>query len=188
MPDIVVNTASKKYPIIVGSKVLDRFVKKVDPILDDNRLFVVFDAQVFALYGSFLKSYLKKFDRKYLEIIIPTGEKAKSDTVLKKLHSFLLNEKITRSDMVLAIGGGVCSDLAGYAAATVLRGVRWSVISTTLLGMVDASIGGKTGINHKLGKNLIGAFWQPEIVMCDTCFLNTLKKRQIIAGLGEIIK
>jgi 3-dehydroquinate synthase len=90
--------------------------------------------------------------------------------------------------VILAVGGGATSDLAGYVAASVLRGVRWAVIPTTLLAMVDAAIGGKTAINHHRGKNLIGAFWQPSLVLCDTCFLDSLPRRQMINGLGEIAK
>ncbi|MEW5994619.1 MAG: 3-dehydroquinate synthase family protein, partial [Candidatus Zixiibacteriota bacterium] len=101
---------------------------------------------------------------------------------------FLLRNRAGRSDFILACGGGVTSDLVGYAAATAMRGIRWGIVSTTLLGMVDAAIGGKTGINHRLGKNLIGAFWQPTFVLGDLSFLQTLPRREMVAGLGEILK
>jgi 3-dehydroquinate synthase len=121
-------------------------------------------------------------------MVIPRGEKAKSRQTLEGLYDFLLGEKITRDDFLLACGGGVTSDLVGFAAATTLRGVRWGVISTTLLGMVDAAIGGKTGINHARGKNLVGAFWPPEFVISDLEFLSTLPERELVCGLGEVLK
>jgi len=121
-------------------------------------------------------------------MVIPPGEKSKSAATLGRIHDFLIEEKISRSDMIIACGGGVTTDLVGYAAATILRGVRWGVVPTTLLGMVDAAIGGKTAINHRRGKNLIGAFWQPIFVHCDIGLLHTLPVRQMIAGLGETVK
>lgn len=152
------------------------------------RLFVIFDAQVYALHGRRILAELRKRNFETIELIVPSGEKAKSTPVLNDIYTYLLDHSIRRQDIVLACGGGVTSDLAGYAAATVLRGVRWGVLSTTLLGMVDAAIGGKTGINHAAGKNLIGAFWQPSFVICDTEFLHTLPERELIAGLGEVVK
>jgi 3-dehydroquinate synthase len=165
---------------------------RLEPLLhkqvSQERLFVFYDARFYALHGRRVQSQLRRFRRRTVEMVIPSGEKSKSAAVLNKLYAFLLNEKISRTDFILACGGGMTSDLAGYAAATTLRGIRWGIVSTTLLGMVDAAIGGKTGINHAVGKNLIGAFWQPSFVVCDTNFLATLPRREFIAGLGEMVK
>jgi len=125
---------------------------------------------------------------KPIEMVIPSGEKSKSVSTLNKLYDFLLNEKISRQDFIIVCGGGVTSDLVGYASATTLRGIKWGIVATTLLSMVDASIGGKTGINHQAGKNVIGAFWQPSFVYSDTYFLKTLPFRELVAGYGEILK
>jgi 3-dehydroquinate synthase len=153
-----------------------------------TQVFAVFDAQVYALYGTHVMATLAQADISAVDIVIPAGERSKSAGALGDLYTFLLGKGIARADFVLACGGGVVSDLSGYAAATILRGVRWGILSTTLLGMVDAAIGGKTGINHKLGKNLIGAFWQPAFVVSDTEFLSTLPSRHLVAGLGEVLK
>lgn len=153
-----------------------------------SRIFIIYDANVFALYGKQIAKEIKRTGIKYSELVIPSGEQIKSASQLNKIYSYLLNNKITRDDFLLACGGGVTSDIVGYVAATILRGIKWGILSTTLLGMVDASIGGKTGINHKEGKNLIGAFWQPSFVICDTIFINTLSPRLVIAGLGEVVK
>lgn len=161
---------------------IERQVKK------HGRIFVIYDARVFALYGSEISKVIKQTGIESEELVLPSGEKTKSASQLNRVYSFLLENKISRDDFLLACGGGVISDFIGYVAATVLRGIKWGVISTTLLGMVDAAIGGKTGINHKYGKNLIGAFWQPSFVICDSIFINTLSSRLVIAGLGEVVK
>ncbi len=152
------------------------------------RIFVIYDAKVFALYGQQISKALKRTGIMFDELVLPSGEQTKSVSQLNKVYSYLLDNKVTRNDFLLACGGGVISDFTGYVAATILRGVKWGILSTTLLGMVDAAIGGKTGINHKAGKNLIGAFWQPSFVICGTIFLNTLSPRLIISGLGEVVK
>lgn len=151
-------------------------------------MFVFFDSAVYALYGKEIERQFARKRIKHISFVIPGGEESKSQATLGKIYDFLLSEQISRTDFVLAIGGGVVTDLVGFAAASILRGVKWGAVSTTLLGMVDAAIGGKTGINHPRGKNLIGAFWQPSFVVCDLKYLNTLPNREINAGLGEIIK
>ena len=188
MPEIIVKLESGRYPIVVGSGIVRRLAPLGERSVDGGRLFVFYDAQFYALHGRRLQSQLKRIDRRASEMVIPSGEKSKSASVLNRIYSFLLAQKISRSDFILALGGGVTSDLVGYAAATTLRGIRWGVVPTTLLGMVDAGIGGKTGINHRAGKNLVGAFWQPQFVFCDTDFLGTLTVRHLVAGLGEIVK
>lgn len=188
MPQLSVNVSSGSYPIAVVSKKLKPLRKLLAKACNSDRLFVFYDAQFYALHAESLRKHLKAPGRKLIEMVLPPGEKTKSRATLEKVYSFLLAERISRDDFILAVGGGVTSDLIGYAAATTLRGIRWGVVPTTLLGMVDAAIGGKTGINHKYGKNLIGAFWHPSFVFVDTWWTNTLDARQMMAGMGEVVK
>ncbi|MDH3891577.1 MAG: 3-dehydroquinate synthase [candidate division Zixibacteria bacterium] len=188
MPDLRVRVSSGQYPIAVVSKKPDRLRTLLAKACTSDRLFVFYDAQFYALHAASLRKSLTAPGRRLIELVLPSGEKTKSSATLEKVYSFLLAEKISRDDFVLAVGGGVTSDLIGYAAATTLRGIRWGVVPTTLLGMVDAAIGGKTGINHRQGKNLIGAFWHPRFVYVDTWWTNTLAARQMMAGMGEVVK
>jgi len=188
MPQIEVKLKDRAYPVIIGGgqiKHLAAFLKKHAP---DSRVFVFYDARFYALHRPTVKRALKLPRARLFELALPPGEKTKSLTHAKKIYDILLGEKITRSDFILACGGGVICDLVGYVAATLLRGIPWATVPTTLLAMVDAAIGGKTGVNHGRGKNLIGAFWQPKFVLCDPRFLNTLPPRQMVCGLGEIVK
>ena len=188
MKTITALTSGHSYPIVVGTNLGARLSSHILREVGDARLFVFYDANFYALHRATVQRGFGLSSRHRYEFVVPSGEKAKSAGVLSGIYDFLLSEKITRDDFVLACGGGVTSDLVGFAAATVLRGVRWGVLSTTLLGMVDAAIGGKTGINHGRGKNLIGAFNQPHFVVSDLSFLATLPKRQMTTGLGEIVK
>jgi 3-dehydroquinate synthase len=188
MPGLRVKVSSTDYPIVVVSQKQEQLRKLLSKACTSNRLFVFYDAQFYVLHAKSLRKSLNAPGRKLIEMVLPSGEKMKSKATLENVYSFLLSEKISRDDFILAVGGGVTSDLIGYAAATTLRGIRWGVVPTTLLGMVDASIGGKTGINHKYGKNLIGAFWHPNFVFVDTWWTNTLDARQMIAGMGEVVK
>ncbi|MDZ4724324.1 MAG: 3-dehydroquinate synthase [candidate division Zixibacteria bacterium] len=184
----VVRLKERSYPVLTGSSVLPQFGAELKSLIDDNRLFVLFDANVYALHYKTILNSIKIPQSRIKEFVIPSGEKAKSLSVLSHIYDFLLQEKVRRQDIILTCGGGVTSDLGGYAAATTLRGLRWVALPTTLLGMVDAAIGGKTGINHTTGKNLIGAIWQPNFVCNELEFLETLPGRQMTAGLGEVLK
>ncbi len=189
MKRIKVRLSNQSYPILVGANLDDRLKGLLKMHLTGGRhLFVFYDSAVYALFGKNLEKMLAALKVNYTSFVIPGGEAAKSHLSLHKIYDFLLAEKISRTDFILAVGGGVVTDLVGYAAATVLRGVKWGSVATTLLGMVDAAIGGKTGINHPRGKNLIGAFWQPSFVICDLNYLHTLPKREFVAGLGEVLK
>ncbi len=187
MPRVKVSLGKRSYSIVVGSGISRSLASELKKITGDSRVFVIYDAQVYALYARHFSRALRDFSKR-VEFVVPSGEKSKSLTQLKGIYDFLLSEKISRSDVIVAVGGGVVSDLVGYAAATTLRGVRWAAIATTLLGMVDAAIGGKTSVNHAQGKNLIGAFWQPSLVWCDTDYVLTLPTRQLASGLGEVLK
>ena len=187
MPTVKVNLKDRSYPVTIGSGLTDKLVSQLRKHLSGGRVFVFYDAGFYALHGVKLSKSLSVLGSK-TEFVVPSGEKSKSQAMFNKIQDFLFSEKISRDDFILACGGGVTSDLIGFVAATTLRGVRWGVVPTTLLGMVDAAIGGKTGINHRSGKNLIGAFWQPSFVICDTGYLMTLPSREMTAGLGEVAK
>ena len=188
MPQINIKLKAGTYPVVIGNRIDKKFLSLLKTNAQNRRVFVFFDARFYALHGKRIESLLKSKKQMFESFVIQSGEKSKSASALKKIYDFLLNNKISRDDFILACGGGVTTDLVGYAAATTLRGIKWGAVSTTLLGMVDAAIGGKTGINHESGKNLIGAFWQPSFVICNTEHLQTLPAREMIAGLGEVIK
>lgn len=189
MPTVRVNLGRRSYPVVVASGATETLSELLGKRLErGGRVFVVFDAQVYALHGPAIYRAVKKVSRTAPVLSLPPGERTKSASTIARLHDYFISEGISRDDFILACGGGVLSDAVGFAASTVLRGVRWGVVSTTLLGMVDAAIGGKTGINHKAGKNLIGVFWQPSFVICDLNHLHTLPDRQVVAGMGEVVK
>jgi 3-dehydroquinate synthase len=185
---INVKSARGSYPVIVGYGVEKQLATSVRKGGVGARVFAVFDANLFALHGASIERAIKQSGRPLLSAIIPSGEQTKSEKTVSQLHDLFLGEGIARHDLILACGGGVTSDVVGYAAATVLRGVRWGICATTLLSVVDASIGGKTAINHSRGKNLIGAFWPPVFVVSDLNWLGTLDQTQLRNGLGEVIK
>ncbi len=188
MAGISVKATGKTYPVEIGRGLGARLNRMTRKAVGENKLFLFYDANFFSLHGRKLRKAINIEPNRVQEMVIPEGEKSKSPATLASVYDFLLDKKITRSDFVLACGGGATTDLVGYAAATTLRGVCWGAVPTTLLGMVDASIGGKTGINHVRGKNLIGAFWAPEFVCSDVNYLATLEPRHVVAGLGEILK
>lgn len=188
MPEITVRTRSGSYPILVGNGVDRKLASAVRKSAGSARVFLIADANVHALYGDRFHKMLHGVARKDEVFVVPAGEKSKIQRTVSAIQDHLLALHISRSDFILAAGGGVTTDIAGYVAATTLRGVRWGALPTTLLGMVDAAIGGKTGINHSQGKNLIGAIWQPSFVLCDSQYLQTLPIRHIVAGYGEILK
>ena len=149
---------------------------------------IVTNEVVAPLYLERLTRPLKKAGILVTEIILPDGESHKNWESLNVIYDRLLAERCDRSTPIIALGGGVVGDLAGFAAATYQRGVPFIQVPTTLLAQVDSSVGGKTGINHPRGKNMVGAFWQPRLVLADTDTLNTLPDRELSAGLAEVIK
>ncbi len=151
-------------------------------------LFLVSDRNVFTLYGRELSALLRARGADLRSIVLPAGERSKSPRTKAHLDGRLLAAGIRRDSVVIAVGGGVIGDLAGFSAATVLRGVRLVQIPTTLLAQVDSSVGGKVGINHPLGKNLVGAFYQPDAVYLSPSMLRTLSDRDFRSGIGEVIK
>ncbi len=160
----------------------------ISPHLRSPQVAVVTNTTVGPLYLDALRTSLSSAGVQVFPIVLPDGESYKNSATLNTIYDALLTQRMERKATVIALGGGVIGDLAGYAAATYLRGVDFIQIPTTLLAQVDSSVGGKTGINHPLGKNMVGAFYQPKLVLADTDTLNTLPARELSAGLAEIIK
>jgi 3-dehydroquinate synthase len=154
----------------------------------DKDLAVVTNDTVDKLYGHALRDELGAAGYRVVSIVVPDGEQYKNAAMLETIHEAMLEARLDRKAIVIALGGGVVGDVAGFAAATYQRGVRFIQLPTTLLAQVDSSVGGKTGINHRLGKNMIGAFHQPSAVVIDLATLDSLPKREYAAGLAEVIK
>ncbi len=178
MKKLTVNAKTKNYDIIIKEGLIAEIL---DYLQRDKKKFLITNNTLEKLYPDLVNSFENK-------IIIKDGEEYKNFETFEFIINELLKRKIERKDLILAFGGGVVGDLAGFAAASVLRGVNFVQIPTTLLAQVDSSVGGKTGFNTKYGKNLIGAFYQPESVLIDTNFLKTLPVREIKTGLGEVVK
>jgi shikimate kinase / 3-dehydroquinate synthase len=191
MQTITVNlTPSAKqrsYPIHIGNGILEK-VDLVLPYLPQKKVAIVSNTTVAPLYLDKVRSALESYGVVSVPIILPDGEEYKNWKTLNQIFDVLLNQKCERNTAILALGGGVIGDLTGFAAATYLRGVPFIQMPTTLLAQVDSSVGGKTGINHPLGKNMIGAFYQPRLVLADSVTLDTLPARELRAGIAEIIK
>lgn len=157
--------------------------------IEQKRLCIVTDSIVDNLYGMEVQQLLEQNGCTFVKrFVFPSGEEHKTLEVIEQLYEFLILHQFDRSDVLIALGGGVTGDMTGYAAATYLRGIRFIQIPTTLLSMVDSSIGGKTGVDFKGYKNMVGAFYQPSLVYVNTSVLTTLDKRQRASGMGEILK
>jgi 3-dehydroquinate synthase len=187
MQTLTVGLEERSYPIHIGSGLLDR-AELLLPHIPRKRAFIVSNTTVSPLYLKRLSDGLIAGGIQVQSIILPDGEQYKSAESLGQIYDALLTARSERSTPLIALGGGVIGDITGYAAATYLRGVPFIQIPTTLLSQVDSSVGGKTGINHPLGKNMIGAFYQPRVVLADTTVLNTLSDKELRAGLAEVIK
>ena len=187
MQTLTVGLGERSYPIHIGSGLLGR-AELLRPYLPRKRATIVTNTTVAPLYLAALQQTLQSIDINSVPIILPDGEEYKNSATLNLIYDALLNNRCERSTPLIALGGGVIGDMTGYAAATYLRGVPFIQIPTTLLAQVDSSVGGKTGINHPLGKNMIGAFYQPRLVLADTGTLNTLPDNELAAGIAEVIK
>jgi 3-dehydroquinate synthase len=185
---IIVKTSTKSYPVLIGNSELNKLPEKLDNQKLFKNLLIVIDENVARYYQTKIKSVFSTHSGKIRYYILPAGEKTKSEKELKKIYDFLLKNNLGRDTVIIAIGGGVTGDLAGYAASTFMRGIQLVHVPTTFLGMIDSSIGGKTGINFNKKKNLIGTFYQPQLVFIDTMFLSTLPSREFNSALGEVIK
>lgn len=179
---------SKNYAIHIGKNLENEFRNFCSARYSPRKLFVVVDERVDKLHHQKIDALCSGYFEKIYYIPIPEGEKSKSIIEWSKITDRILNDGVERGTPLLAVGGGVTGDLAGFAAASILRGLPLIHFPTTLLAMVDSSIGGKTGVNHTTGKNLIGAFYQPDAVFADIDFLETLEQKEWINGLAEILK
>jgi len=177
----------RAYPIHIGANIISQ-ADLILPHLKRKQVAIVTNTTVAPLYLNKLAQPLRDAGVSVIEIILPDGEAHKNSDTLNLIYDALLKNRCERSATLIALGGGVIGDLTGYAAATYLRGVPFIQIPTTLLSQVDSSVGGKTGINHPLGKNMIGAFYQPKVVLADIETLKTLPSREFSAGVAEVIK
>jgi 3-dehydroquinate synthase len=185
---LTVTTPTAAYPILIGPNLLSTLPEQLAQLGLRGALWLFGDAAAYAHYGPALEDPLRAAGYRLSSYQVPSGESSKDLAVAAQLYSWLIGGGVERRDAVLALGGGVAGDLAGFVAATVLRGIALVQLPTTLLAMVDSAIGGKTGVNHPLGKNLIGAFHQPRLVLSDTTTLATLPARELPAGMAEVIK
>ena len=185
---VEVPLATRAYPILIGPGVLDEAGAEINRIAPGVNCAIVTDARVAPLYLDRLTANLDQAGLRSTSIVCPPGEHAKSYVEFARVADALIEARIERRDIVIALGGGVIGDLAGFCAATVCRGLRLVQIPTTLLAQVDSSVGGKTGINSRLGKNLVGAFHQPSLVLADTTCLDSLSERDFRAGFAEVVK
>lgn len=178
----------RAYDIRIGQGLIARAGAEIAPLLRRPRVAVVSDTNVAPLHLEDLRQGLSVEGIEMVSLVLPAGEATKGWEHFSKTVEWLLAEKVERRDIVIALGGGVIGDLVGFAAAVLRRGVRFVQIPTSLLAQVDSSVGGKTGINSPLGKNLIGAFHQPSLVLADIGVLNSMPKRDFLAGYGEVVK
>ena len=188
METVHVGLEGREYDIHIGPGLLAQAGALIGPLLARPRVAVVTDETVAALHLDALRAGLSAAGIDMVSLALPPGEGTKSWPQFERTVEWLLEQKIERRDMVVAFGGGVIGDLVGFAASVLRRGVRFVQIPTTLLAQVDSSVGGKTGINAPQGKNLIGAFHQPSLVLADTEVLGTLTERDYLAGYGEVVK
>jgi shikimate kinase / 3-dehydroquinate synthase len=184
----MVKTATQSYPIFVGYGLLDKLGEKMKQAALSGTTTIISDENVFSLYGSKVEGILKDAGFVVNSFVVPPGEETKSVDYAIRIYDFLVGHRAERDDIIIALGGGMVGDLAGFVAATFLRGMPWIQVPTSLVAMVDASIGGKVGVNHPEGKNLIGAFYQPNLVLADPQTLSTLPQRELTSGWAEVIK
>jgi 3-dehydroquinate synthase len=185
---IRVDLAGRAYDIVIGGGLIDQAGAFCRPLLAAPRVIVVSDDNVAPIYGARLAASLEKAGVRVATVTVPPGEGSKDFAAFADLVNRLLDQRADRKTTLVALGGGVVGDLAGFAAAVLLRGVDFIQIPTTLLAQVDSSVGGKTGINTRHGKNLVGAFYQPRLVLADTDVLDTLPRRELLAGYAEVAK
>lgn len=185
---IPVDLRQQSYQIVIAPGGLDHLGSWMQPLKLGHKVLLVSNPVVFAHYGDRAMVALTAAGFEVASHLLPDGEPYKTLETLQTIYDAALDHRLERSSTIVALGGGVIGDMAGFAAATWLRGIRFVQVPTSLLAMVDASIGGKTGVNHPQGKNLIGAFHQPQLVLLDPQVLNTLPEREFQAGMAEVIK
>jgi len=184
----VVETGTRSYPVFVGYGLLDDLGNKMHRVSLSGTVIIISDDNVFTLYGERVEGILKGAGFAVHSFVVPPGEDVKSMEDVARIYDFLVRLRVQRDDVIIALGGGVVGDLAGFVAATFMRGIPWVQVPTSLIAMVDASIGGKVGVNHPEAKNLMGAFYQPGMVLADCQTLATLPQREMVSGWAEVIK
>jgi 3-dehydroquinate synthase len=184
----LVETPTQNYPVFVGYGLLNKLGEKMKQAALSGTTIIISDENVFSLYGSIVGGILENAGFAVNSFVVPPGEETKSMDYAIKIYDFLVEHRAERDDIIVALGGGMVGDLAGFVAATFLRGMPWIQVPTSLVAMVDASIGGKVGVNHPKGKNLIGAFYQPNLVLANPQTLTTLPQRELTSGWAEVIK
>lgn len=184
---MMVNLQDNTYPIYIEQGILEQANTYIKEIYKGNKIMIISDDQVYAHYGDRLTKVLEQ-DFVVESTVIPHGEASKRFTILPSIYQSLLQFKLTRTDLIIALGGGVVGDLAGFVAATFLRGIPLVQIPTSLLAQVDSSVGGKVAVDLPEGKNLVGAFYHPKMVLIDPLTLQTLPERFVNDGMGEVIK
>lgn len=187
MKKLTVNVNSG-YDILIEKGLLDRAGELIKSVLNSNKITLISDTNVFPLYGNKVKESLEEQGYQVFTYVFEAGEASKKTDTVVDIVEFMADKGLTRNDGVVALGGGVCGDMAGFAAAIYLRGIKFVQIPTTLLAQVDSSVGGKTGVNLPQGKNLCGAFHQPIMVIIDPNVLDTLSPHYFSDGMGEVIK
>lgn len=187
MQSLNVQLGERSYPILIGRGLIDQ-PALVLPYLKRKKVVVVTNTTIAPLYLARFANGLRECGVTVIESILPDGEQYKEWQTLNQIFDTLLKERCERSTTLIALGGGVIGDMGGFAASCYQRGIPFIQVPTTLLAQVDSSVGGKTAINHPLGKNMIGAFYQPQLVLADTDTLSTLPERELSAGLAEVIK
>ena len=188
MEKIRVELGERSYDVCMGSDILDGLGDNLKIFGLSPKICLVSNPTVFPLYGERVSDSVKKAGFNLLTVIVPDGEGYKDLLRVQHIYNELLKYKLDRSSALIALGGGVIGDITGFAASTYMRGISYIQVPTTMLAHVDSSVGGKTGVNHKLGKNMIGTFWQPRLVWIDIETLKTLPGKELLAGLAEVIK
>lgn len=186
---IKVNLGEKRsYPILIGKGWIDSLGERLSPYFPARRCVLVTNPSIGRIWSDRVKTALQSHGYEIQRCEIPEGEKNKTLTTVSMIYDLLVQNRHTRQSGLIALGGGVVGDIGGFAASSFMRGIAYIQLPTSLLAMVDSSVGGKTGVNHPLGKNLIGAFWQPTFVGAELEFLSTLPEREFRSGLAEVIK
>lgn len=184
---MMVNLQEHSYPIYIEKGILDHANEKIKEIYQGQKIMIISDDQVYSYYGDKLIEILSQ-DFIVDHVVVPHGEESKRFDMLPSLYQACLDFKLTRTDLIIALGGGVIGDMAGFVASSYLRGVKLVQIPTSLLAQVDSSVGGKVAVDLPQGKNLVGAFYHPKMVLIDSSTLKTLPERYINDGMGEVIK
>ena len=188
MKTIKVRASTGSYNILIGENILDQLILYLEQFNKVNSVSIISEDQVSKYHLANLINILSENKIPFNVLVVKSGERSKSWSNIRKVTEWLIRKKVERSDFVIGLGGGVIGDLVGFAASIVRRGINMIHIPTSLLAQVDSSIGGKTSINSKYGKNLIGTFYQPSLVLSDVSILKTLKRRDFLSGYGEVIK